>query len=69
MTLFGTFAERRAAFARGALRRGRRFAQFDSRVRRRMMGLLESTVQRRVSALVEATIRENSSARSDTDRD
>ena len=69
MTLFDTFAERRAAFARGALLRGRRFAQFDSRVRRRMFGLLESTVQRQVSALVEATIRENFATRPDAERD
>ena len=69
MTLFDTFAERRAAFARGAMLRTRRFAQFDSRMRRKMIGLLESTVQRRVSALVEATVRENSATRSKSNRE
>lgn len=63
MALFDTFAERRAAFARGARRGGRRFAQVDARIRRKMLGMLEATIQRRVSALVEATVRENSESR------
>ena len=69
MALFDTFAERRAAFARGAVVRGRRFAQIDSRIRRRVFTLLESSVQRRVSALVEATLRDNSASRRDASDD
>jgi len=65
VALFDTFTERRAAFARRALQRGRRIARIDSTFRRRVFGMLEASVQRRVSALVDATVRENRASRPD----